>query len=412
MIISELCREIASRWPATIRTMPEAHDDFIAMPTPYIVPCARNSFQEYYYWDTYFACRGLALQGFSSLVKSCCDNLISLVERYGFVPNGGRLRYLNRSQPPVLSLLIDMVRITHPNQTWRRRALAALKKEHEFWMTKRLLPIGLNHYGYHEPVGDLAEFGRYVAQRLKIEEPPDRQRLLEFAAQSLAEAESGWDFNPRFERHCQDFAAVDLNALLGACEREIMILAHELKDQATAADYEKLFHERQERLRYYCWSDQRGVFVDYDARNERRGTLISGAALWPLWLQLASPAEAEATAHAVAQYLEYPCGLAACEKKPSAIVYQWNYPNAWPPVQLAAIEGFRNYGFDTASQRIAEKYLTTVLRGYEQTDELWEKYNCVDGTVHVGDEYPMPPMLGWTAGVFVVAAAMKERNFK
>lgn len=40
-------------------------------------------------------------------VKGMIENFLSVVKRYGFVPNGGRVYYLSRSQPP---LLIPMVR--------------------------------------------------------------------------------------------------------------------------------------------------------------------------------------------------------------------------------------------------------------------------------------------------------------
>lgn len=40
-------------------------------------------------------------------VKGIIENFLSMVERFGFVPNGGRVYYLSRSQPP---LLIPMVR--------------------------------------------------------------------------------------------------------------------------------------------------------------------------------------------------------------------------------------------------------------------------------------------------------------
>lgn len=41
-------------------------------------------------------------------VKGMIENFFSMVRTYGFVPNGGRVYYLSRSQPP---LLIPMVRI-------------------------------------------------------------------------------------------------------------------------------------------------------------------------------------------------------------------------------------------------------------------------------------------------------------
>ncbi|HCH84090.1 MAG TPA: alpha,alpha-trehalase, partial [Lentisphaeria bacterium] len=55
-------------------------------------------------------------------------------------------------------------------------------------------------------------------------------------------------------------------------------------------------------------------------------------------------------------------------------------------------------------RRIARKYVDTVVRNFERTGALWEKYNVVTGSVDVKDEYKMPQMLGWTAGAFVYAA--------
>ena len=48
--------------------------------------------------------------------------------------------------------------------------------------------------------------------------------------------------------------------------------------------------------------------------------------------------------------------------------------------------------------------MRTVIRNFEKTGDLWEKYNVVTGTTEVVDEYKMPRMVGWTAGVFVYAA--------
>lgn len=39
-------------------------------------------------------------------VRGMIENFLSMVDRFGFVPNGGRIYYLSRSQPP---LLIPMV---------------------------------------------------------------------------------------------------------------------------------------------------------------------------------------------------------------------------------------------------------------------------------------------------------------
>jgi neutral trehalase len=41
--------------------------------------------------------------------RTVVNNLLGLVEDYGFVPNGSRRYYLNRSQPPMLTLMVRAV---------------------------------------------------------------------------------------------------------------------------------------------------------------------------------------------------------------------------------------------------------------------------------------------------------------
>lgn len=38
--------------------------------------------------------------------KNMIRNLVYIVERYGFIPNGGRVYYLRRSQPPLLTGMV------------------------------------------------------------------------------------------------------------------------------------------------------------------------------------------------------------------------------------------------------------------------------------------------------------------
>ena len=41
---------------------------------------------------------------------------------------------------------------------------------------------------------------------------------------------------------------------------------------------------------------------------------------------------------------------------------------------------------------------------FEETGNLWEKYNVVEGNANVITEEKMPPMMGWTAGVYLAFA--------
>lgn len=83
---------------------PEAQSSLLALPNPFFIPGER--FREIYYWDSYWTLLGLTACGMYSSALDQVSNLLSLLNTFGFVPNGGRKYYLNRSQPPVLSLML------------------------------------------------------------------------------------------------------------------------------------------------------------------------------------------------------------------------------------------------------------------------------------------------------------------
>lgn len=61
------------------------------------------------YWDSYFIVKGLLVSGMVEMSKGMVENLLDDVKKYGFVPNGSRIYYLNRSQPPLLSEMVMSV---------------------------------------------------------------------------------------------------------------------------------------------------------------------------------------------------------------------------------------------------------------------------------------------------------------
>ena len=141
----------------------------------------------------------------------------------------------------------------------------------------------------------------------------------------------------------------------------------------------------------------------YRDRDMTTGTfspIFSVASFYPLWAGVATEAEAAST---VAQlpWLEYDFGLATCEPGARTSAFQWDYPNGWAPLHFIAVHGLLRYGYRAEAERIARKYIHAIDRTFAETGTLWEKYNVTDGTLNVTDEYKMPPMLGWTAGVYV-----------
>jgi alpha,alpha-trehalase len=103
-------------------------------------------FREIYYWDSYWVVRGLLC---CNMIESCIlivENMADLVDRFGFVPNGTRHYYRDRSQPPLLTLMADEIYKHTKDKAWIRSILPSLEKEYAYWTSP---PVQLE-YGTHK----------------------------------------------------------------------------------------------------------------------------------------------------------------------------------------------------------------------------------------------------------------------
>ena len=104
----------------------------LSLPHPFVVPGGR--FVETYYWDSYWILKGLLTCGMRDTARGMVLNLLHQVDRFGFVPNGARLYYLNRSQPPVLAEMVLAYLEVDFDLELLRRALPTLLDEYAPWM--------------------------------------------------------------------------------------------------------------------------------------------------------------------------------------------------------------------------------------------------------------------------------------
>ena len=137
---------IRMSWDASVQYNPADSQTLIGLPRPYTVPSVSQTFQELYYWDTYFTNEGLVRDGRLDLAKNNTEDMLYLVDRYGYMPNGSRTWYLNRSQPPFLCMMVDRIFEQTEDTNWLAGAFTTLQKEYDFWMTQRITPVGLNRY--------------------------------------------------------------------------------------------------------------------------------------------------------------------------------------------------------------------------------------------------------------------------
>ena len=163
-----------------------------------VVPGGR--FREIYYWDTYWSIVGLLHCELYDTTKKVLQNLLHLVNTYGFIPNGGRKYYENRSQPPFLTLMVLKYYKSTNDTGFVVRNFQTLVKEYDFWMKNRVVDINV--------AGKTYRFNRYFS-KLGFPRPEsykedkelvghiDVQKQQEMYSNIATAAESGWDFSTR-----------------------------------------------------------------------------------------------------------------------------------------------------------------------------------------------------------------------
>ncbi len=158
---------------------------------------------------------------------------------------------------------------------------------------------------------------------------------------------------------------------------------------------------RREALHRLFWDAEQGFFLDYDLDRRARSPHASLAGVLPLFVQAATPDQAERVEGVLRERFLRPGGLVTTAlDRPSG--QQWDPPNGWPPLQWLAVAGLRHYGRLKLAREVAAHYCALVERVYHDTGRLMEKYNVVDPHLTAGGgEYPSQDGFGWTNGVYL-----------
>lgn len=393
---------IKENWKNSVKTPDTRCRGIVKMPTSYTVPCMREGFTDFYYWDTYFTNVGLLLDGMEEQAQRNLDVMAYFIDALGYVPNASNI--LDRSQPPLFVRgVYDLWRKTGDDAVLPRY-MNQMEAEYRFFMLDRMTPCGLNAYGTY-----------LCRSRLLLDYPWLSERVGHFAAEDDTEgkialsrdlfsiAESGWDFNYRFrtERTPFDarvFAHVDLCSLLFDVECKLALMKEHLGDTEAAARYRAAAEGRRALMDTYMRDPQTGVYYDYNFVSGTRSDILSAASLYPYALGVSDDRDGLLR---VLNALELPCGLSASAYRGEGEKYlQWDYPSMWPSNVYFATVALDRLGLREDAHRIAGKYADTVERVFGEQGDLYEKYDARDGSVSVTSEYETPSMLGWTAGVY------------
>ncbi|KAI8816751.1 Six-hairpin glycosidase-like protein [Fimicolochytrium jonesii] len=426
---------------------------------PFVVPGGR--FREIYYWDTYFVFLGLALSEMNQTMSDMIDNFLDYVDKYGFMPNGARIYYLNRSQPPVLTQMVSLYLQSTNNTSSLSRWLPLLDKEYDFWHRNRTVTVTRNNFS--------AQLNRYdvTNSQPRPESYAEDAATVEggnFTAAQAAElyadiatgAESGWDFSSRWVDNpvngstqdqnlrrlvTTEIIPVDLNAILYANEVTLRDLHAKYGDAAQSLKYKRAAEDRQLAMWNILWNDDLGQFRDWD-RHDSSVVEWTSASFWPHWAGVADtdPRGKNATskgdtcqrvagAFKILEQVELPGGIPTTQVTTGL---QWDYPNSWPPQTYIALNALQRTQkmcpnttvplgiyIDTLSTNFIRQSfcswretggalpsLPAIQSGGASTSggkddgHMFEKYNVTQvGASGGGGEYTVQTGFGWTNGV-------------
>lgn len=114
----------------------------IYVPNPVVVPGGR--FREFYYWDSYWIIKGLLYSEMYDTARGMLLNFLSVVDKYGFIPNGGRIYYARRSQPPLLIPMIQAYYEETKDIKFIKENIDTMEAEFQFWYNNHTIQVPMN----------------------------------------------------------------------------------------------------------------------------------------------------------------------------------------------------------------------------------------------------------------------------
>ncbi|KAL4921683.1 trehalase-domain-containing protein [Aspergillus aurantiobrunneus] len=425
-ITPEYVRDLNHKPGLLALAMEEKHDeatgktDFSGV--PFVVPGGR--FNELYGWDSYMESLGLLSSNRVDLAKAMVVNFCFCIKHYAKILNANRTYYLTRSQPPFLTdmalRVYDRIK-SEPGalEFLRESILAAIKEYYSVWMTEpRLDPVsGLSRYRspgigvppeteaghflhlltpYAEKNGMTFKEFVQAYNSGEVKEP----ELDEYFMHDRAVRESGHDTSYRLERVCGNLATVDLNSLLYKYEVDIarviriyfkdkLDIPVEFRTPATkdvqsesSSVWDRRARRRKMRMDTYLWSEEKGMYFDYDTAKQERTEYESATTLWSMWAGLATPRQAsEIITKALPRFEAFGGIVSGTEESRGPVgldrpTRQWDYPYGWAPQQMLAWTGFCRYGYQEEAERLAYKWLYMITKAFvDFNGVVVEKYD-------------------------------------
>lgn len=392
------------------------------VPHKFIIPGGR--FREFYYWDSYWIIKGLLFSEMYATVKGMIKNYAYMVEHYGFVPNGGRVYYLLRSQPPMLIPMVYDYYLATDDIDFVKEMLPVLVNEYKFWTSRRSTQYRdsatLFQYKVNMKNPRPESYREDMELVQHLTSLSDKERVWSDLA---AAAETGWDFSSRWFAHegasahrlasvrTASIIPVDLNAFMCMNSRILAELFKIKGDNSKFLLYDARFAQAKMLMKQMHWNATDGTWYDYDLERHRHVDAYYISNALPLFSHCYDEDvenEQEDIPLRVYRYMKAIGAFNSTKGIPTSFIdseQQWDAANSWPPMVHMIIEGFRtakNPHLQDFARRLASQWLRANYKVFEETNAMYEKYDC-SGLKGAGSggEYEVQTGFGWTNGVIL-----------
>lgn len=285
-------------------------------------------------------------------VKGMLSNFLEIVERFGFVPNGGRIYYSGRSQPPLLTSMVKAYIDATGDVEFLKFATPVLEREFQYWLNNHTITVNDHAFAVYGDTTCGPRPESYFEDREtsnSFETDVDKENHY---SELKAAAESGMDFSSRWfvkngtnngtlvDLKCRQIVPVDLNAFLFSVAKTLADFSLKIGNETKAAEFEVKAQEILDAIQSVLWHEDVGAWLDYDIVNKKRRDYFVPSNLVPLYVGCYNQAdEANITARVLSyidrhQLNDYIGGVPNSLEQTGE---QWDFPNVWPPMQVKLI---------------------------------------------------------------------------
>ncbi|KAF8895253.1 glycoside hydrolase family 37 protein, partial [Infundibulicybe gibba] len=351
--------------PSALCANATCESSLIPLNHTFVVPGGR--FREQYYWDSFWIVEGLIESELFDIANDTLQNFMDELDTIGFIPNGGRIYYLDRSQPPLFIQMLSRYVQATGDKSILTRALPLAQKEIKWWNDNRSIKVQspfsnqtqtMYHYFVNNtaprPESYLTDY--LTANGPDIKTPLNDSQKADLYAELASGAESGWDYTVRWfadptgtndglrSLNVRNTIGVDLNSIM----YKNQILLAELFG-TTNNDTANTLRTAAEALKGgiidLFWDSNKLAFYDFNLATKARNSIFTAAHFYPLWSGIIPNEMLSGSDKAFGAFASLNLVMNRYNGTfPTTFVdsgLQWDAPNAWPPHQYIILQALR-----------------------------------------------------------------------